>query len=173
MKKIGITTTVPSEILFTAGYIPVDLNNLFIGSNNYDKYIELAEKDGFPANICAWIKGIYGACIENGITSIVGVMSGDCKNTEVLVEVLETKGIKVYPFLYPHSHDIKDLKIELDKFMRLFDVTLEEVEKTRIKLNKVRSLAKKIDDLTYKDNKATGFENHLYQIMLSDFNGDF
>jgi len=32
MKTIGITTTVPIEILMAAGYKPVDLNNLFIGS---------------------------------------------------------------------------------------------------------------------------------------------
>ncbi|GAI09778.1 unnamed protein product, partial [marine sediment metagenome] len=30
MKKIGITTTVPVEILLAAGYQPVDLNNVFI-----------------------------------------------------------------------------------------------------------------------------------------------
>ncbi|MDI6815539.1 MAG: hypothetical protein QMC90_05650 [Dehalococcoidales bacterium] len=28
--KIGITTTVPIEILIAAGYKPVDLNNVFI-----------------------------------------------------------------------------------------------------------------------------------------------
>ena len=30
MKKIGITTTVPIEVLLAAGYQPVDLNNVFI-----------------------------------------------------------------------------------------------------------------------------------------------
>ena len=28
MRKIGITTTIPSEIIYSAGAIPVDLNNI-------------------------------------------------------------------------------------------------------------------------------------------------
>ncbi|OQY09934.1 MAG: 2-hydroxyglutaryl-CoA dehydratase [Fusobacteriia bacterium 4572_132] len=118
------------------------------------------------------MKGIYGACIANNITEIVGVMSGDCSNTEVLVEVLELEGIKVYPFLYPHSHKLEDVKIEINKFMELFNVNLVQVEKIRQKLNRVRKLSKKIDEMTYIDNKVSGFENHLYQIILSDLNGD-
>ncbi len=53
-----------------------------------------------------------------------------------------------------------------------FNVTLEEVETVRRRINQVRLLAKEIDELTYIDNKATGFENHLYQVSLSDLNGD-
>ena len=34
MKKIGITTTVPIEILLAAGYQPVDLNNIFVADSN-------------------------------------------------------------------------------------------------------------------------------------------
>ena len=30
MARIGITTTVPVEIIIAAGHTPVDLNNLFI-----------------------------------------------------------------------------------------------------------------------------------------------
>ena len=29
-KAIGITTTVPIEIVYAAGYVPIDLNNIFI-----------------------------------------------------------------------------------------------------------------------------------------------
>ncbi|SHJ99655.1 2-hydroxyacyl-CoA dehydratase family protein [Tepidibacter formicigenes] len=172
MKKIGLTTTVPVEVLIAAGYKPVDLNNLFITSNNYFKYIDIAERDGFPKSMCAWIKGIYGACVENGIKEIVGVMEGDCSNTKVLIDVLKLKGIKVYPFSFPHSHKREDVEIEIKKFMDIFKVEIEEVEKVRNRLNKIRKLSKKIDKLTYIDNKATGFENHLYQVSLSDFNGD-
>jgi len=59
-----------------------------------------------------------------------------------------------------------------NEFMNTFNVTLEEVEITRKRLNELRVLAKEIDELTYIHNKATGFENHLYQVSLSDFNGD-
>lgn len=172
MKKIGLTTTVPVEVLIAAGYAPIDLNNLFITSSNYSNYIDIAERDGFPKSMCAWIKGIYGACIYNDIKEIVGVIEGDCSNTKALIEVLELRDITVYPFSFPHNHTKEDVKKELDKFMDIFNVNAQEVEKVRIRLNKVRSLAKEIDKLTYIDNKSNGFENHLYQVSLSDLNGD-
>lgn len=172
MKKIGLTTTVPVEVLIAAGYTPVDLNNVFVTSSDYLKYIDIAERDGFPKSLCAWIKGLYGACLENDIKEIVGVMEGDCSNTKVLIEVLQLKGIKVYPFSFPHSHNLKDVENEIRKFMNIFNVTLDEVEAVRKKLNEVRHLTKEIDNLTYVDNKANGFENHLYQVSSSDFNTD-
>lgn len=172
MKKIGLTTTVPIEVIIAAGYTPVDLNNIFITSENYLKYIDIAERDGFPKSLCAWIKGIYGVCLENNIKEIVGVMGGDCSNTKALIEVLQLRGIKVYPFSFPNNHNLKDVENEIRRFMDIFNVTLEEVEAVRKRLNEIRELGKEIDELTYKENKTTGFENHLYQVSLSDFNGD-
>ncbi|WP_097027020.1 2-hydroxyacyl-CoA dehydratase family protein [Clostridium peptidivorans] len=172
MKKIGLTTTVPIEVIIAAGYTPIDLNNIFITSENYLKYIDIAERDGFPKSLCAWIKGIYGVCLENNIKEIVGVMGGDCSNTKALIEVLQLRGIKVYPFSFPNSHNLKDVENEIKRFMDIFNVNQEEVEAARKKLNEIRQLGKEIDELTYKENKATGFENHLYQVSLSDLNGD-
>lgn len=170
MKKIGLTTTVPVEVLIAAGYTPVDLNNIFITSEDYLKYIDIAERDGFPKSLCAWIKGIYGACLENNIKEIVGVMEGDCSNTKALIEVFKLRGIKIYPFSFPHSHNLKDVEIEIRKFMDIFNVNEDKVEQVRKRLNRVRKLAKKIDEMTYIDNKVNGFENHLYQVSSSDFN---
>ncbi|WP_061309393.1 2-hydroxyacyl-CoA dehydratase family protein [Clostridium botulinum] len=172
MKKIGLTATVPVEVIAAAGYTPVDLNNMFITSENYLKYIDIAERDGFPKSLCAWIKGIYGACLENNIKEIVGVMEGDCSNTKALIEVFKLRGIKIYPFSFPHSHSLKDVEIEIRKFMDIFNVNEDKVEQVRKILNRVRKLAKKIDEMTYIDNKVNGFENHLYQVSLSDFNGN-
>ncbi len=172
MKKIGLTTTAPIEVLIAAGYTPIDINNLFITSNNYLDYIEFAEKDGFPNNSCAWIKGIYGACIANGIKEIVGIVEGDCSNTTALLDVLKYKGLKVYSFSYPHSHELDDVKKEINDFIKLFDTDIKSVEVFRDSLKKVRKLAKEIDELTYRENKISGFENHLYQLCMSDFNGD-
>jgi len=172
MKKIGLTTTVPIEVLLAAGYEPIDLNNLFVTATDYAHYMDVAERDGFPKSLCAWIKGIYGACIENGITEIIGVTEGDCSNTKGLIDVLRLKGIEVHPFAFPHNHKLENVKIEISNFMDHFCVSLEAVEKVRADLEKVRGLAKKLDKLTYIDNKGTGFENHLYQVCLSDFGGD-
>ncbi|ADL12923.1 2-hydroxyacyl-CoA dehydratase family protein [Acetohalobium arabaticum] len=172
MNKIGITTTVPVEVLLAAGYQAVDLNNLFITSDKYDQYIEQAERDGFPKNSCAWIKGIYGACLKHNIKEVISVLEGDCSNTHALAEVLKARGITTYPLAYPYSHKLDDVKEAINHFMDLFGVTRKEVEEVRDKLNNIRSLAKEIDRLTWKDSKATGFENHLYQINCSDFTGD-
>lgn len=172
MKKIGITTTVPLEVLITAGYKVIDLNNVFITSEDYEKYIALAEKDGFPKNLCGWIKGIYGACIKNEIQEVVGVMEGDCSNTKGLIDVLRMKGIKVYPFAYPHERSIDGVTTSIQKFMKMFNVSFDQVESTRKKLNEVRALAKEIDELTYNENIVSGFENHILQLSLSDYDGD-
>ncbi|MGO5092979.1 2-hydroxyacyl-CoA dehydratase family protein [Clostridium sp. LCP25S3_F10] len=172
MKKIGLTTTVPIEVLIASGYTAIDLNNMFIASENYLKYIDTAERDGFPKSLCAWIKGIYGACLENDINEIVGVMEGDCSNTKALIDVFKLKGIKVYPFSFPHSHELSDVEFHIRKFMEIFNADEDRVEEIRKRLNKVRNLARKIDKMTYIDNKVNGFENHLYQVSLSDFNGN-
>ncbi len=67
MNKIGITTTVPIEILLAAGYQPVDLNNEFITDPSPERLVNIAEKAGFPLNCCSWIKGIYGVRMDYGI----------------------------------------------------------------------------------------------------------
>ncbi|GKU26370.1 2-hydroxyglutaryl-CoA dehydratase [Clostridium folliculivorans] len=150
----------------------MDLNNVFVVSDNYLKYIDMAEKDGFPKSMCTWIKGLYGACLENGIKEVIGVMEGDCSNTKALIEVLQLKGIKVHPFSFPHSHSLEDVEREIKKLMDHFNVEEAEVETVRKRLNEVRALGKEVDELTYIDCKANGFENHLHQVSLSDFNGD-
>ncbi|GKX28839.1 2-hydroxyglutaryl-CoA dehydratase [Vallitalea longa] len=172
MRRIGVTTTIPSEVLLSANCEIVDLNNEFITNENYSALIDMAEKDGFPKSSCAWIKGIYGACIDNHIKEVVGVMEGDCSNTKALVEVFQQRGIKIYPFSYPTDRKLNMVKKEIDKLIKLFQVDIDTVEKYRLRLNGIRALANNIDKLTYIDNKASGFENHLYQISCSDFNKD-
>lgn len=172
MKKIGLTTTVPIEVLLAAGYRPVDLNNLFVTSENYLSYIEMAENDGFPKSLCAWIKGIYGACIANNITEVVGVTEGDCSNTCGLLEVLKLRGIKIIPFGFPHDHSFESVKDSLQRFMTALNVRDVQVESVRDRLNKIRLIASEIDALTYKEGKVSGFENHLLQLCMSDFNMD-
>ena len=72
-REVGITTTLPVEVLLAAGLAPVDLNNRFVASDRAAARVELAERRGFPRNVCAWVKGIYGTMIEEGIPTVVGV----------------------------------------------------------------------------------------------------
>ncbi|GAF82550.1 unnamed protein product, partial [marine sediment metagenome] len=105
MKTIGITTTVPIEVLLAAGYQPVDLNNIFISDPDPERLVGIAEKAGFPINCCTWIKGIYGVVMEQGIDTVLCVTTGDCSNTIMLMEVLKLKGHNVIPFAYPDHPD--------------------------------------------------------------------
>ena len=57
LARIGMTTTVPVEIILAGGHVPVDLNNVFITGAEPVRRVEAAEDDGYPRNICGWIKG--------------------------------------------------------------------------------------------------------------------
>lgn len=171
MKKIGITTTVPQEILLAAGYTPVDMNNLFITSEEYLSYIESAEEAGFPKSMCAWIKGIFGACLKHKIGEIVGVVEGDCSNTHSLIAVLKRYGIKVHSFGYPHSQSKDMLYSAMNTLAESLGTTLSKAEKFLKKTSAMHALAQKLDILTV-EGKVTGFENHLWQVSQSDFNSN-
>jgi len=173
MKKIGITTTVPVEILLAAGYQPVDLNNVLVSSPDPTRFITIAERDGFPLNCCAWIKGIYGVCLDAGIDDVLCVTSGDCSNTIMLMEVLKLKGKNAMPFAYPERPDKEQMDYTLEKLAATLGTTLKAAEKIRQELQPVRALALKLDELTWKENKVSGWEDHLWLISTSDFNGDY
>ncbi|MBN1160429.1 MAG: 2-hydroxyacyl-CoA dehydratase [Dehalococcoidales bacterium] len=173
MKKIGITTTVPVEVLLAAGYQPIDLNNVLVSAPDPTRYVTIAERDGFPLNCCAWIKGLYGVCMDSDINDVLCVTNGDCSNTIILMEVLKLKGKNARPFAYPERPDKEQMDYVLEKMAATFGATLEAAEKVRRKVQSARDLALKLDELTWKDNKVSGWENNLWLISTSDFNGDY
>lgn len=171
--KIGITTTVPVECLIAAGLTPVDLNNLFISHPEPHRLVETAEKEGFPLNTCTWIKGIYGACLEHDIRDVICVTTGDCSNTEMLMEVLKLKGINTIPFAYPGQPDTHAMRRALEKLCSRLGTTIEAAEKVRGRLGKTRKLALELDRMSWQENTVTGFENHIWLVSTSDFNQDY
>ena len=173
MKKIGITTTVPVEILLAAGYQPVDLNNVFITDPNPERLVNIAERAGFPLNCCSWIKGIYGVCMDYGIDTVLCVTTGDCSNTIMLMEVLKLKGLKVIPFAYPDQPSPRRMQDTLEALAETLGTTLEAADRVRNELKPCRRLALKLDRLTWKDGLVSGFENHLWLVSTSDFNQDY
>ncbi|MFC2066398.1 2-hydroxyacyl-CoA dehydratase family protein [Chloroflexota bacterium] len=173
MNKIGITTTVPIEVLIAAGYQPVDLNNAFISVPNPERLVNIAERDGFPLNCCNWIKGIYGVCMEYGIDNILCVTNGDCSNTIMLMEVLKLKGLKVIPFAYPDEPDPQRMQHVLQTLAETLGTTLEAANEVRAELKPSRDLALRLDELTWRDNLVSGWENHLWLVSASDFNQDY
>ncbi|MDD2421298.1 MAG: 2-hydroxyacyl-CoA dehydratase [Heliobacteriaceae bacterium] len=172
-KKVGITTTVPVEIIYAAGWVPVDLNNIFIAGQQPGVAVEKAEQAGFPRNICGWIKGLYTTLLEQpGIETVIAVTQGDCSNTHALMETWQVAGIKVIPFAFPYDRDYDLLKLQMEKLMAYFGTGWEQVNRWKNRLDQVRKKAHLIDRLTWEGEAISGEINHLALIGCSDFNGD-
>lgn len=171
-KRVGITTTVPVEVILAAGHMPVDLNNAFVTSSNAHSLVDVAERAGFPKSCCAWIKGIYGAVRHTGIESVIGVVEGDCSNTKALLDVLGDEGIERIPFAFPHGGSREVLAASIIGLMDHFGVSEEAVEYQRQGLMNIRSKLARLDALSWRESKVGGFENHLFQVSASDFDGD-
>ncbi|MEN6388921.1 MAG: 2-hydroxyacyl-CoA dehydratase [Syntrophomonas sp.] len=169
MSKIGFTTSIPVEIIFAAGKIPVDLNNIFIASEQAAALVEKAEEAGYPRNTCGWIKGLYSTALESPMEAVIAVMEGDCSNTQALMETLQLKNTAVIPFAYPFDRDPAALKAQIYKLMDYFQVSLEQVNRVKKELDEIRALCSQLDLLTWRENQASGYENHLYLVSSSDF----
>jgi len=170
--EIGITSTVPVEVLLAASAQPVDLNNIFISDPQPERLIRNAERHGFPLNACTWIKGIFSVALEYKIDAVLGVTSGDCSNTLMLMEVLELHGVKTTPFAYPCSPDAGAMARALRELAARFGTSLDAAEKVRQELQSCREALAELDRLTWQENKASGFENHYWLVSASDFNRD-
>lgn len=173
MEKIGITTTVPIEVIYAAGYVPVDLNNVFVSHPGYERLMEEAEDAGYPRSFCAWIKGIYGVVREmRDLAAVVAVTQGDCSNTHALMETLQAEGVEVIPFAYPYERDHGLLRAQMDVFMRRLGAGAAAVKETMERLDNVRAKAHEVDRLTWEEGVVSGLENHLYLVSCSDMEGD-
>ncbi len=172
MAEVGLTTTIPVEVILAAGATPVDLNNIFITDPDPQALVNQAELDGYPRNACGWIKGIYAVVLRRGIKKVVAVTQGDCSQTHALMETLQAAGVEIIPFAYPYDRDRQLLGAQIERFMDHLGVDEDQVQRAREKLRPVRELIGRIDELTWKEGKVTGAENHYYQVCCSDFNGD-
>jgi len=171
-RTIGLTATVPVEVLLAAGATPLDLNNVFITSESPKALVQQAEHRGFPINCCAWIKGIYATARRLGVRRVIGVAQGDCSNTHALMEVLRAEGVEVIDFTYPYPKDPAALASRLDALARRLGTTRAEAEAERERLLPLRRTLAEIDRLTWQASTVTGEENHLWLLGATDFAGD-
>lgn len=173
MKRVGFTTTVPVEIILASSNIPVDLNNIFITDPNPYRFLDYAEQDGLPRNTCNWIKGIYSAVMQGGADEVIVVTGGDCSNNHALAEIFASSGIKVTTFNYPSGSQNKyfALKKEMELLSEYFGVSFNAVQDYSNKLKNIRKKLKILDEMTVS-GIVTGFENHLWLVSSTDFNGD-
>lgn len=168
---IGITTTVPVEIIYAAGGKPVDLNNVFVDDADAAGLVAYAEARGFPQSACAWTKGLYGAVHKLGLKEVVGVVEGDCSNTYALCEILESEGVIVHPFGFPSSRRADDLETAMRRFAARLGTTLEAAEAIKPDFDAIRALAGRLYELAGKGGVPSG---DLFSGLLncSDFFGD-
>jgi benzoyl-CoA reductase/2-hydroxyglutaryl-CoA dehydratase subunit BcrC/BadD/HgdB len=169
--RIGFTTTIPVEVAIAAGRTPIDLNNLFLLRDPAGR-VERAEFEGFPRNTCAWIKGLYSTALEEGIDTVVGVVEGDCSNTQSMMSMLEDRNVEVIPFSYPHQRTTAALDDQIRELETRWGVTRADSEAVRKRLLPLRKKLAKLDELTWRENRVHGRENHLWLVSSSDFNSD-
>jgi len=172
-KYIGMTSTIPAEIIFAAGRVPVDLNNIFITSPQANAWVEEAEEKGFPRTLCSWIKGIYIALhYRPEIKKVIAVTQGDCSNTQALTEILLHRGIEVLHFNYPYDRNPDILKKNIEELMGTFGVSWAKVNRTKKRMEAIRKQLIYLDQETWRGNRVHGWENHLFLVNSSDFKGD-
>jgi benzoyl-CoA reductase/2-hydroxyglutaryl-CoA dehydratase subunit BcrC/BadD/HgdB len=175
MKKgiIGFTTTIPVELIFAAGYTPCDLNNVFITDENPTRFIDRAERDGFPKSMCNWVKGIYGVAMENRVDAVITVMEGDCSNTQALAEILRYRGVRTIPFSFPYDRDREILSREINKLTKELGADAEKLTGVEGSIAETRKTLATIDEMTWKEGLVKGAENHLWLVRASDMLGDY
>lgn len=170
-KRIGFTTSFPVEVVFAAGQIPIDLNNIFVTGES-GKHIYQAELKGFPRTICSWIKGNYSAALEAGVDEVIGVAQGDCANGQSLLELLADEGLPVYNFSFPSVREYKALDAEISRLEEHLGVSRHQTLEMKHRLDAIRRKLIELDELTWQEGVVSGKENHLWLVNSSDMNGD-
>lgn len=173
MARIGMTTTVPVEVILAAGHTPVDLNNVFIAATDPVRRVEAAEDAGYPRNICGWIKGLYATVVGSScVDAVIAVTQGDCSNTHALMETWQMAGVRVIPFAYPYDRDADLLRLQIHKLANILGTDMDQAIQVKQRLDCLRSKVAEIDRLTWQENRVGGMDNHLFQVSCSDFNSD-
>ena len=172
MPRIGFTSTIPVEVIFAAGAVPVDINNLFAAAPDPVQYVQSAKQKGFPDTTCSWICGLYSAVLDNDIDTVVGVTGGDCAETIALIEVLAARKKHIVPFAYPHSRSREDIILSIRKFAAAMGTTLDAACVYKTKLDRIRRRVAYLDMLLYKENKGNSSDVQLAELCCTDFLGD-
>ncbi len=170
-KRIGFTTSLPIEVLYAAGHIPVDLNNIFLTQDSA-KHIHDAELKGFPRSLCSWIKGNYSAALASNLDEVIGIVQGDCSNSASLLEMISEERLPILRFSFPQEREYEALDREISKLEAHYGVSRNQSMECKRYLDSIRKKLIQLDILTYQERKVRGSENHLWLVNASDFTGD-
>lgn len=172
LSRVGFTTSIPIEVLLAAGKTPVDINNRFVSREDALALVRNAEDKGFPPTCCAWVKGIYSTLQTLDLEEVIGVVRGDCSQTQALMEILQMEGMRVYPFAYPYDRSFTAMQEEMNKLQEHFGASEGHVQEVKRDLDRIRGKLNHLDVLTWKENRVTGEENHSFLISSSDMRGN-
>lgn len=170
-KRIGFTTSLPIEVLYAAGHIPIDLNNIFLTLDS-SELVHKAELFGFPRTLCSWIKGNFSAALSTELDEVIGIVQGDCSNSNSLLEMIREEGLPVYHFSFPPEKDYRKLDHEIQLLESHYGVTRKQSQDAKAWLDSIRQKLITLDELSYIQRKVSGKENHLWLVNASDFQGD-
>jgi benzoyl-CoA reductase/2-hydroxyglutaryl-CoA dehydratase subunit BcrC/BadD/HgdB len=171
--RVGLTTTIPVEVVLAAGLTPVDLNNRFIADPTALARVSQAEAAGFPRTLCAWIKGIYATLQTHPeIQAVIAACQGDCSNTQALGEILAAEGIEVIHFKFPYPRDREQLAREINALTASLGAAPEAVARVQSRLTPLRRQLRRLDRLTWETGQVHGRENFQWLISSSDFASD-
>lgn len=170
-KRIGFTTTLPVEVLLAAGHIPIDLNNIFL-SRDSEQLIHEAELKGFPRSLCSWIKGNYSAALSSDLDEVIGIVQGDCSNSNSLLEMIAEEGIAIYKFSFPAQPDYGAMDAEISRLEEHLGVSRKQTLEAKAWLDSIRKKLVEMDRLCYEARKVSGGDNHLWLVNASDFQSD-
>lgn len=170
-KRIGFTTSLPVEVLFAAGHIPVDLNNLFL-EHDSSALVHAAELKGFPATVCSWIKGNFSTALTSQLDEVIGITQGDCSNAQSLLDMISEEGLATFTFAFPPRRNYADLDKEIHRLEEHYEVDRSQTLKAKERLDQIRAKLLILDEYTWKHRLVSGKENHLWLVSSSDVNGD-
>ena len=171
--RVGLTTTIPVEVVLAAGLVAVDLNNLFIASPEAYRRVSDAEAAGLPRTICAWVKGIYATLpYHPEIRQVIVACQGDCSYTQALGEILAAQGLEIIHFKFPYPPNRDLLRLEIADLMNRLGVTEMEVSRVLARLEPLRRNLRRLDRLTWETGQVRGRENFQFLLASSDFASD-
>jgi benzoyl-CoA reductase/2-hydroxyglutaryl-CoA dehydratase subunit BcrC/BadD/HgdB len=169
--RVGFTTSFPVEVVYAAGHIPIDLNNLFL-AGDASRLIHIAEFKGFPRTVCGWIKGNYSTALGSNLDEVIGITQGDCSNGQSLLDMISEEDIPVWRFAFPLERTRTAMDMELRRLEEHFEVDRSHTLKSKARLDRIRAKLVTLDEWTWKERLVTGKENHIWLVSSSDFNGD-
>jgi benzoyl-CoA reductase/2-hydroxyglutaryl-CoA dehydratase subunit BcrC/BadD/HgdB len=165
---VGITALVPPEMIYSAGWYPMDVNNWIPGSAARPR-----------SKLCAWTASWREAILNGKIAldALVVVAGGDCHNALADGQAAARKVDRTHYFFYPFDGDtgyLKEQLTALEAFLGEGRTTETAVSHRRRALEKVAS-AKVLGlrlDRARSDGKAGPERTFKLLVSFSDLEGD-